>query len=105
MKQCFQCHADDRELSDGTHFVRPELLFTKDHEQITPRQRRQGWRPRDPIDGRHAFERDTCMDCLNSNYTRRQLNAEQSRKARALEKPEGGEQNFYLLLADTDGAY
>lgn len=105
MKTCCQCGAHDRLLPDGTHYVRPEIHFLKDVEQITARQQRHGWFPRAIFQGRQCIERNICTDCLNSNYIRAQLNSEQQSKANALERQQTGEQNFYLMLADVDGAY
>jgi len=87
-----------------SHFVRPEIQYLKPGENITLRQTRQGWIQR-IFQGRQAIERDLCTNCLNTNYIRRQLNAEQRKKALALEKDQSGDGNFYLLLADVDGAY
>lgn len=88
-----------------THFVRPEIRFLKPGETLTARDRRFGWQERAIFQGRRAIEREICMNCINANYIRRQLNSEQQKKARALEQSQNGEQNFYLLLADVDGAY
>lgn len=113
MKTCSQCGNQDRPFvqnkADGTgteiaHFVVPEIQYLKDNGEITLRQIKIGWKQR-VFQGRTAIERDICMDCLNSNYIRRQLNAEQRSKALALEKDQNGDSNFYLLLADVDGAY
>lgn len=115
MKHCAQCGAIDNPVMDTvnlnpegeptvSHFVRPEIQYLKAGEQITIRQLKQGWFSR-IFQGRPAIERDICMNCLNSNYIRRQLNDEYHRKALALEKDQSGESNFYLMLADVDGSY
>ena len=92
-------------MPDGEHFVQPEIDYLKEGQELTPRQVRLGWFDRGIFQARRAIERDICMDCLNGNYIRRQLNSEQRKKALALEKDQTGEDNFYLLLADVDGAY
>ena len=118
MKTCTQCGAEDRraptvdfyEDANGIvhgeegHYVQPEIRYLKEGENLTAREKRQGWHQR-IFQGRPAIERDTCIDCLNSNYIRKQLNGEQQAKAKALEIKQTGEGNFYLLLADVDGAY
>ena len=112
MKTCCLCGAEDNPMVDSTdtwaeitHFVRPEIRFLKPGETLTARDRRFGWQERAIFQGRRAIEREICMNCINANYIRRQLNSEQQKKARALEQSQNGEQNFYLLLADVDGAY
>jgi hypothetical protein len=92
------------EGDDQLHFVRPEIRYLKQGEHLTLREQAQGWTER-IFQGRPAIEREICMDCMNGNYIRRQLNAEQRRKARALEQDQQGGANFFLLLADVDGAY
>lgn len=118
MKCCSQCGAPDNPVVEAvgeesliTHFVRPEIQYLKPGEQgfaegqtLTLRQLARGW-VRRIFQGRPAIEREICMDCLNVNYIRRQLNAEQRKKAQALERDQSGESNFFLLLADTDGNY
>jgi hypothetical protein len=105
VKTCVQCGAPDRQMPDGEHFVQPEIDYLKEGQELTARQLRLGWFDRGIFQARRAIERDICMDCLNVNYIRRQLNSEQRKKALALEKDQSSEDNFYLLLADVDGAY
>ena len=119
MKVCSQCGALDvaiptigtfvnengePELNPLRHFVRPFIEYLPEGKSITERQKRLGFHQR-TFQARQAIERDLCMDCINANYIRRQLNSEQRRKAAALEKEQTGESNFYLNLADADGCY
>lgn len=117
VKHCSQCGKEDNPIvemipsEDGTeivqrvsHSVRPEIQYLKAGENITPRQQRQGWTQR-IFQARPAIERDVCINCINANYIRRQLNAEQRSKAKKLEESQGAEENFYLVLCDVDGAY
>jgi hypothetical protein len=88
-----------------SHSVVVMVEYLPDNKDLTPRQARQGWRARDLFLGRRAIERDLCFACINATHIRRQLNAEQAAKAKRLEQDQLGEENFYLLLADVDGAY
>ena len=94
----------DRGELDIPHYVSPEIRFLREGQVLTPRERSQGWRETSTSQ-RKAIVRMICMDCVNSNYIRRQLNAEQRSKAIALERDQAKEANFYLQLADVDGAY
>lgn len=114
MKTCCQCGVEDRPIPEAArsgegmeinHYVAPELMFLKTAEYLSPRLKRQGWRERDPMQGRRVLERDVCRDCMNSNYIREELNQEQRSKALKLEQNDTGEENFYLMLADVDGSY
>jgi hypothetical protein len=116
VRTCSQCGAEDRILNhdplpgidrgelDIPHFVREHIEFMKEGQELTPRQIRQGWTAK-VIQARRAMYRFLCMDCLNTNYIRRQLNSEQRTKALKLEERETGEENFYFRLCDMDGAY
>jgi hypothetical protein len=86
------------------HFVRPDIEYLKPNQNVTPRQIKQGWIQR-IFQGRQAIERALCIDCLNANYIRAQLNAEQRAKAKKQEEMQGAEENFYLSLCDMDGNY
>jgi hypothetical protein len=88
-----------------THHVQIEIQWLKQSRPLQPREVKAGWRVKGIFQGRFAIERDICMDCLNSNYIRRQLNAEHRKKALALEQDKSAETNFYFALCDMDGAY
>ncbi len=94
----------DRGELDIPHFVREHIEFLKERRELTRSEIRQGWQLK-TVQTRAAIVRFLCMNCLNANYVRRQLNAEQRSKALKLEQREKGEENFYFLLCDMDGAY
>lgn len=109
MDHCQQCGRIDNPIVDpytlaATHFVRPEIQYLREGQEITLREKKMGWIQR-IFQGRQAIERWICIDCLNANYIQRQLKAEYTRKAKALEADQSAEGNFYLLLTDADGNY
>lgn len=107
MRTCSQCGEDDREISQGPeeepeHFVKPEIRWAPAGMTAAGKRRfeKGGWEAR-TFQGREAFERMTCVDCLRNNEDRDRTWEAMRKQARELETPPaqamGG---YYLTLVE-----